>query len=91
MSDRRTSDIAVHVERLIIEGFDIAAAEGRQLEAALEGALQDLYEHRPAGLDRSGDRLLASVPAPSIRVVEGHSASELGRQIARSLHTAIER
>jgi hypothetical protein len=83
-------EVAVHIERLVLEGVPLTAGQGGQLRTAIIGELHRLIEQR--GLE---DPLPSgSVPiafAPQIEISSPARPLELGRQIARSLHESLSR
>jgi hypothetical protein len=79
----------VHIEHLVLDGFALSSTDGRRLKAALQRELSSLLA---AG--NATDRWRASVAVPSAPAgafdpATGATPSQLGTQIARSVHRAI--
>jgi hypothetical protein len=80
--------VRVHIERLVLEGLPVTAAQGRRVQAAVEEELGRLIETQ--GVSRAV-RLGGSVPrleAPPARVSSG-SPRATGRAIAHSVYASI--
>jgi len=80
--------VRVHIERLAIEGLAMTPAQSRQFGAALTGELQQLARHPgwPAG---ATGQTLPGVLAPAAMAAAGASPSALGREVARSVFSAL--
>jgi hypothetical protein len=81
--------VRVHIERLVLDGFSLDAAEGRQVKAAVQRELTRLLtanglsdELRPGGA-------FFSVRAGAFSPPRNAPASDLGPRIARSVHGGI--
>jgi len=83
--------IVVHIERLIVDGLPVTAADAGQLHAAVTAELA----HRLAvgGLAEQFSRggAVPQLRAPSISLGQGDRADTVGRHIAHSVHTGIGR
>jgi len=82
--------VRVHIERLVLDGLPVTAAQGPLVQAAVEAELTRLIETE--GVSR-GLRLGGSVPrmeAPFVRASSG-DLRETGRAIARSVYRSIGR
>lgn len=80
--------VRLHIERLVVEGLELSAAEGTRLEAAIA---EELSARFAAGgeADWSG----FSVPALSplaIATAPREGASAIGRQVAAALHGGLK-
>jgi hypothetical protein len=80
--------VHLHIERLVVEGLDLAAADAPRLAAALEAQLgarlaADEGTHW-TNLAVPALAPLATDPAP------GNGADALGRQVAAALHGALK-
>jgi len=80
--------VRVHIERLVLDGLPVTAAQGPRVQAAVEAELTRLIETQ--GVSR-GLRLGGNMPrvdAPPVRV-RSVDARETGRAIARSIYRGI--
>lgn len=80
--------VRVHIERVAIEGLAMTPAQSRQFSAALSGELQQLARHPgwPAG---ATSQALPGALAPAVVTMPGASPSALGREVARSVFSAL--
>lgn len=81
--------LALHIDRVVLEGFALGARDRARLQTALQTELAQLLlvnEARP-----SGGAALARLDAGALRVEPGGDPDRLGRALARSLHTSIVR
>ncbi len=80
--------VRVHIERVAIEGLAMTPAQSRQFSAALSGELQLLARHPgwPAG---ATSQALPGALAPAVSAATGASPSALGREVARSVFSAL--
>ncbi len=82
--------IMLHIDRLVVDGIDIAAADRPRLAAAVEGELGRLFATgggvHPA---LAGGTSLPSVQAPPMDAVPAGDTSALGASIARAVHGGI--
>jgi hypothetical protein len=81
--------VKVHIEHLVLDGFPISSADGRHVKAALQRELSRLLAS-----DGTADRWRASGAAPSAPAAAFDPSptvtpSQLGTQIAQSVHRAI--
>ncbi len=79
----------LQIERLVLDGFSLTPAEGRQVRAAVQRELTRLLVE--SGLS---DELRSGVAVPSVQAGAFHPqrnapAPELGRRIATSVHGGI--
>ena len=79
--------INVAIDRLVLDGLDVAAADRPHLRAAVEAELARLIAS--GGIDVSSGGAVPSVPAPPIGV--SSSPKNLGRAIAGSVYGGIGR
>ena len=84
----RPRDLSIHVDRLVLRGVALEPRDAARFQRAFEGELSTLLrgEHRGAGLaGGAADQLTG----PPLSARASSSASELGRQTARSVHRAM--
>ncbi len=86
----RPGALHVHIDRVVLEGFDgadarYAQALGRDLERELAVLLAEFAAHAvtPAGAERS------RLQAPVVQVPYRPSPAQLGRALARSLRDCL--
>ena len=80
-------NIALHIERLILDGLPLSSHQGAAVQAAIETELTRLLEERGMGNVSGGAVPHLSVPA--IQLTAGGQPAQWGRQIARSLHDGL--
>lgn len=80
--------VRVHIERLTVEGLAMTPAQSRQFGAALAGELQHLARDPgwPAAATRQA---LPGALAPAVMATAGASPATLGREVARSVFSAL--
>jgi hypothetical protein len=79
--------IQLHIERLVLEGLPLAAAEKPLLRAAMETELTELL--RNGALANQKPASAAFVRAPAIRVGKDTHPRKLGRTIAHAVNSAL--
>jgi hypothetical protein len=82
--------IKVHIERLVLDGLPVTPSQGRQVQAAVEAELSRLMSEGSLAPELASGGAVPSVRAESIRL-NGGSAAQMGRQIARSVYGGIGR
>jgi hypothetical protein len=83
--------VSVHVERLVLEGLPVSAAQGGLVRAAVEEELSRLLaagELDPA-LVAAGS--LPRLEAGALRLEEQTDPARVGRQIARAVYEGVGR
>lgn len=80
--------VRVHIERLAVEGLAMTPAQSRQFGAALAGELQHLAR-APGWPAAATSQALPGALAPAITVTAGASPAALGREVARSVFSAL--
>ena len=86
----KRGNIAVRIDRLVIDGVSLSAGQPAQIHLALERELTRLLRRDGLSTQLTGETLPA-LAAPDIRVHARVRPAELGRQIARSLHASLRR
>ena len=84
-------NIRLHIERIVLDGLPVDRTQSGRVRAAVVNELTSLLT--TGGL---GPECIASGAVPSVRgrdllVEKGSGASEVGKQIARSVHAGIGR
>lgn len=80
--------VRVHIERVAIEGLAMTPVQSRQFSTALAGELQQLAR-LPGWPVGATSQALPGVLAPAIAAATGASPSALGREVARSVFSAL--
>jgi len=84
-------NVRVHIERLVLDGFSLNAADTRQVKAAVQGELTRLLTANGLSDElRTGDAIF-SVRSGAFNPPRASSVMQLGAQIARSVHGGISR
>jgi hypothetical protein len=82
-------NVKLHIERLVLEGLDIAPGQRHLLQAAVETELTRLLAEGGLASPLSGGVALPRVASPAIQLNSGSGPTELGRQIAGALYGGI--
>jgi hypothetical protein len=82
-----TSDVHLHIDRLVLDGVPLASSDVPRFQAALEQELGRLFASVPAA-EWSGEAM-AHLDARSVHLAPGGTPQNWGRQVARSLARAI--
>ena len=77
-------NIRLHIERLVLDGLPMTAAQAPRVKAALEAELGRLLSGGISHELASG-AALPSVSAAAVQLPRGVSPTQLGRQIAQSV------
>lgn len=82
-------NINLHVERLVLEGIEVPAHEGRILEAAVSKELARLVAEggMQPGLTRGG--AMAFLRGGRFQMDPGNNTDQLGQQIARAVYGGV--
>ena len=83
------SDIALHIERLILEGIPLGGGGTRELRVAVEMELSRLLSQRGLAAPLMAGGAVAGIPAPAIQLQGGESPAALGRHIAGAVYGGI--
>jgi hypothetical protein len=80
--------VHLHIDRLVVEGLDLVAADGPRLAAALEA---QLGARLAAGGSAGWTGLAVPALGPlAVAAAPGTAAETLGRQVATALHGALK-
>ena len=82
-------NIELHIERLILDGLQVAAQDRAHLQAALETELTRLLTSDGLRPDVLSGGPLRSLSAGEIHVTSKTSAAQLGNQIAQAVHGGV--
>ncbi|MGK9169296.1 hypothetical protein KXR53_23480 [Inquilinus limosus] len=82
--------IELHIERLVLDGLPVTAAEGPRVRAAVEAELARLLAAGGLGRDLAAGGALPRLSAPPIHLGRGERPDAIGRAVARSVHAGIE-
>lgn len=82
-------NIRLHIERLILDGVALSAAERPHLQAAMEMELGRLLEERGIASGLESGVALDSVRGGAVQLGHHPSGKGLGRQVARAVYGGI--
>ncbi|HEY0063203.1 MAG TPA: hypothetical protein VGC21_13865 [Telluria sp.] len=82
-------NIALHMEKLVLTGFDMPSGQRGLLQASVEAELARLLTEGGVAPGLARGALLGHVDAASIEVAAGADPVQLGRQIAQSVYGGI--
>lgn len=83
--------IAVHIERLVLDGLAVTPAQGAQVRAAVERELARMLAAGGVADGLRGGGAVPQVPAPSFTLSPNARPDAIGRHVARSVHASIGR
>jgi hypothetical protein len=82
-------NIDLHIERLILEGVDLAPGQRPGLQAAVESELTRLLTEGGLAPQLTAGGALHRVTTPAIRLDRGNGPATLGHQIAGAVYGGI--
>jgi hypothetical protein len=82
-------NISLHIERLVLDGFDFSPAQRRHLQASLTAELSALIETSGLRSEFTSGTAVPAVPVDAVNIVQGGDAAKFGRQIAQSVFSGI--
>lgn len=82
-------NVRLHIDRLVLDGVDVSAADRPRLQAALELELTRLVTERGLGRDLANGAALPSVRAPQISIAAGSNATNIGTAIAGAVFNGV--
>jgi hypothetical protein len=80
--------LRVHIERLVLEG-PLSVVDGRHVKASLARELSRLLSSGGLHPELRAGAALPAIPAGAYDPPRDASASQIGQQIARSVHAGI--
>lgn len=84
------SALALHVDRVVLDGFDFGLRDRARLQSALQGELAALLAAPGQATAASPlGRALAALNCTPLRIERQPDAAALGRAIARALHAGL--
>lgn len=84
-------NITLHIERLILDGVEIAPYQRAMLQVAIQSELTRLLSEGGLASDLTAGGAVPSVPAHAIQMTAKNDPVQLGQQIARSVYGGIRR
>ena len=87
--DGQPSIVTLHIERLIVDGIDIASGQRHLLIAAVETELGRLLSEGGVAPQLTNGGALARIVSPAIQLKGGDGPAQLGRQIAGAVYGGI--
>jgi len=82
-------NVDLHIERLILEGVDLAPGQRPGLQAAVESELTRLLTEGGLAPQLTAGGALPRVTSPAIQLGHGDAPTTLGRQIAGAVYGGI--
>jgi hypothetical protein len=82
-------NVKLHIERLVLDGFPLSAAQGAAVKTALETELSHLMSQHGISPDLQQRQFLPRVRPALFQPAREASPRALGKQIARSLYGGI--
>jgi hypothetical protein len=82
-------NIAVHIERLILDGLPVKSYDAPAVRAAVERELARLLSGQGVGSSLQVGGVRDNLRAGSIQLAHDSGAALLGHEIGRALHAAI--
>lgn len=82
-------NINLHIERLVLDGLEIAPEQRPALQAAVEGELSRLLSERGLSPNLAQGIAVPSLSARDMHISRTSSPTELGQQIAQSVYGGI--
>ncbi len=83
------SDIHLHIDRLVLDGFALDAAQGPALQAAVQAELTRLLAEQGVGSGFRQGGALAYVRGPDLQLPSASAPDTLGRQIGGAVHRSL--
>ena len=83
------SDVTIHIERLVLDGFAMDAAEAGRVRAAIEIELSRLFTEQGAPASLASIGSVPSIPAGGVQYAPRTTGAELGVSVAQSLYRSF--
>jgi hypothetical protein len=84
-------NVRLHIDRVVLDGVDVAAADRPRLRAAIERELARLIGSGGIAPDLARGAALPRVPAPPVELARGAKPAQLGNAIAGAVYGGIGR
>jgi hypothetical protein len=81
--------ITVHIERLVLDGLTVTPAERPAMRVAVEKELTRLLARDGLSHQLRSAGALPRVTGGNLRLSQGNKPAQLGRQVARAVHSGI--
>jgi hypothetical protein len=82
-------NIRLHIDRLIVDGFDLKRTDGRMVKSAVQAELSRLLTENGLHHELQQGGAVPQVKADTLQVGVNPSPRQLGTQIARSVYGGI--
>lgn len=82
-------NVRLHIERLVLEGLQLRPGEHLIVRAAAERELSRLLSSGGPSPELLSGGAIPRLSVGEIHLPEGHSARQIGRQIARAVYGGI--
>lgn len=82
-------NVRLHIERLVLDGLPVTAAQAPRVKMAIEAELGRLLSEGGVSPELASGTALPSVNAPTMQSPRGISPAQLGRQIAQSVFAGV--
>jgi len=84
-----SSSVTWHIERLVLDGWNLNALQRVQVGASLEQELARLVRRTPSTWSEGSGTALPRVIAPAIPLAAQSTPAQLGREVARSIFASL--
>lgn len=82
-------NINLHIERLVLDGIDIAPGQRHLVQAGIAAELTRMLVESGLSPSLASGANLSRVSANRIQINEGNKPAQLGKQIAQSVYGGI--
>lgn len=84
-------NLKLHIDRLVLDGFSLSAAQAAAVKAALQAELVRLMKQHGVSTDLQHRQFIPQLRPAPFQPAREASPHVLGRQIARSLYGGISK
>ena len=81
--------VVLDIERLVLEGLAVSAADARRISAAAEGELSRLLGAGPVPARLRKGIAVPSLPAPALKLASRSTPEAIGIGIAQAVHRGL--
>jgi hypothetical protein len=81
--------INIRIDRLVLDGFDLARSQRPLMQAAFERELGCLLERDGLSNELSSGVRLPSLNVPTIQIDNTNNGDAFGQQVAQAVHKSI--